>query len=288
MAFWKTFSTASRLVMLLLGTKGHKLKVVLSKVQNKKTVVLHTGHSNTLEVLDTGYLGGLKFTEIQGHTNSQKKKLQCLLALWKVYLAQTAPKTALLKFGRMFREITTLYLPHLYNLPCVPSVAAVRDRMLSCSCLVHLQCSPIFIFSLFSITVHASSVIQSLLLRLLIIFLLLSVGIQSRQDQVMYFFSAPVDLGCFVITSFLLSLVDSSLTFLSFSHSSRADYFFQEAEILFFSPLVPLLVNQLTSRKSCCNSLTLPGNKPFLSPVTFPVSTLFICSRKSAFLKLCW
>lgn len=53
MASWKTFSTASRLLTLLLGTEGHKLKVALSKVQNKKTVVLHTGHSYILEVLDT-------------------------------------------------------------------------------------------------------------------------------------------------------------------------------------------------------------------------------------------
>lgn len=52
MGSWKTFSIASRLLVLLLGTKGHKIKVALSKVQNKKTVVLHTGHSYILEVLD--------------------------------------------------------------------------------------------------------------------------------------------------------------------------------------------------------------------------------------------
>lgn len=43
--------------MLLLGSKGHKVKVALSKVQDEKTLALHTDHSYVSEVLDTGYWG---------------------------------------------------------------------------------------------------------------------------------------------------------------------------------------------------------------------------------------
>ena len=57
----------------------------------------------------------------------------------------------------MSREIITLYLPCFSTVSCTSSLAAVRDRILSQSCLVQLLCSPIFIFSLISITVHASS-----------------------------------------------------------------------------------------------------------------------------------
>lgn len=190
----------------------------------------------------------------------------------------------------MSREITTLYLPQFYTLSCVPSVAAVRARILSWSCLVQLQRSPIFIFSLISVTVHASSKLKTYRFcssdcSLFFHYFLWGFSPDRIKSCI---FSAPTDLGPFVTISFLLSLVGSSLTFLSFFHSARADYFFQEAEIQLFRPLVPLLVNYLAPRKSCCNSLTPLGKKPFLSLVTFPVSTLFIYSRKSAFLKLCW
>lgn len=192
----------------------------------------------------------------------------------------------------MSREIIALYLP-CFSV-CASSLAAVGRRILSqsvwssCCALPYLSSvsSPSVCMHLVNLDMQCLSAAWTVHF-----FPLLYVGIQSRQDEVVCIYSGPTDLGAFVIISFLLSLVSSqlaSISFLSFFHSARADYFFQEAEIWLFRPFVPLLVNYLAPRKSYSDSLTLPGNKTFLSLVPFPVSTLFIFSRNSDFLLLCW